>query len=90
MPVEIKQYEKENAVIISKLFPKDWNFDFKKFISLHIDQKYFKGFILSNNNEPIGFGNLLIFEEIGWIGNIVVKKAYRGKGLGTYVNNYLF
>ena len=89
MPVEIKQYEKENTIIISKLFPKDWNFDFEKFISLHIDQKYFKGFTLSANNEPIGFGNLLIFGEVGWIGNIVVKKTFRGKGLGTSITNHL-
>jgi len=89
MPIVIKQYEKENAIIISKLFPKDWNFDFEKFISLHIDQEYFKGFTLSANNEPIGFGNLLIFGEVGWIGNIVVKKESRGKGLGTSITNHL-
>ena len=89
MAIEIKQYEKENAVIISTLFPKDWNFDFEKFISLHIDQKYFKGFTLSANNEPIGFGNLLIFGEVGWIGNIVVKKVFRGRGLGTSITSHL-
>ncbi|MBE9511534.1 MAG: GNAT family N-acetyltransferase [Bacteroidetes bacterium] len=89
MPIEIKQYKKENTIIISKLFPKDWNFDFEKFISLHIDQNYFIGFTLSANNEPIGFGNLMIFGEVGWIGNIVVKKTFRGKGLGTSITNHL-
>lgn len=74
MPIEIKQYEKENTIIISELFPKDWNFDFEKFISLQIDQKYFKGFILSTYNEPIRFGNLMIFGEVGWIGNIEKKE----------------
>jgi len=89
MPIEIKKYKIKNTIIISELFPKDWNFDFSKFISLHIDQKYFKGFTLSTNNEPIGFGNLLIFGEVGWIGNIVVQKEFRGKGLGTSITNHL-
>ena len=89
MPIEIKPYEKENTIIISELFPEDWNFDFEKFISLHIDQNYFIGFTLSANNEPIGFGNLMIFGEVGWIGNIVVKKEFRGKGLGTSITNHL-
>ena len=44
--------------------------------------------VLSANNEPIGFGNLLIFGDVGWMGNIVVKKEFRGKGLGTSITKY--
>ena len=89
MAVKIKQYKNKDCEIVSGLFPEDWNFDFKKFISLHHNQNYFKSFILSYFDIPIGFGNLLIFGKIGWIGNIVVEESFREKGFGTSLTKYL-
>jgi len=89
MKAEIKSFEIKDIKVISNLFPSDWDFDFEKFISQHINFDYFKAYILSINNKTIGFGNLMVFEKIAWIGNIVVAKEFRNQGLGTYITRHL-
>ena len=89
MNAEIREYKKSDLQIISKIFPHDWNFDFKKFIFQFCDQDFYKGFTLLVNQKVIGFGNLMIFGSHAWIGNIVVEKRYRKQGFGNKITKYL-
>jgi len=42
-----------------------------------------------DGREPIGFGNMMVFGAVCWIGNIVVSEKHRKKGLGTKITEYL-
>jgi N-acetylglutamate synthase-like GNAT family acetyltransferase len=41
------------------------------------------------DSKTIGFGNLIMFRRIDWIGNIVVDPNYRNNGFGTIITQYL-
>ncbi len=86
---KIVDFKKEDTSITHELFPASWNFDFYSFINHYFNQPYFKGFSIINGNNVIGFGNLLFFDHIGWLGNIVVSEEYRNLGLGTKITKFL-
>lgn len=87
--VSIIPYIKRYQTFVSDLIPGDWKFNFDKFIQYHRSCKYFKGFIINYYNTNAGFGNILIFGNIAWIGNIIIKKAFRGIGLGSILMEYI-
>ncbi len=82
-------YKPEHFATINGYFPPEWDFDFRKFISINHNRNYFRGFSLLDGREPIGFGNLMVFGSVCWIGNIVVSEKHRNKGLGTKITEYL-
>lgn len=82
-------YKPEHFSAIRNYFPTEWNFDFNQFILMHLDKDYFRGFSLLDGSEPIGFGNLMVFGTICWIGNIVVSEKHRKKGFGTKITEFL-
>ena len=82
-------YQPEHFSAIDGYFPPEWNFDFREFLLQHIHRDYFRGFSLLDGSEPIGFGNLMVFGTVCWIGNIVVTEKHRKKGLGTKITKYL-
>jgi GNAT superfamily N-acetyltransferase len=85
----ILPFSHSDLKIISGLFPEEWNFNFREFIKTHSGKNYFRGFTLTLDSRPIGFGNLIIFGNTGWIGNIVVDNDYRHKGFGTTITRFL-
>jgi len=89
MDIKIAPYKSTDKETITKFFPPEWNFDFKEFLSRHNNRDYFRGFSLLDGGEPIGFGNLMVFGTICWIGNIVVSEKHRKKGFGTKITEYL-
>ena len=40
-------------------------------------------FVLFDDAKPIGIVTTVSFGKIGWLGNLIVTEAYRGKGAGT-------
>lgn len=42
-----------------------------------------------DKEKPIGFGNIMVFGPVCWIGNIVVSGNHRKKGYGTNITRYL-
>jgi len=88
--ISIKPFEKTETLIIHNLYPTNWNFDFLEFIDRYFNSKFFFGFTVLENGRPIGFGNLFIFDNVAWIGNIVISEVSRGKGIGKFLMNHLF
>lgn len=86
---KIRPFEINDISAISPLFPQEWNFDFKAFISTFINKSFFKGYTLLNEEDIIGFGNIILFGDKAWLGNIVVSEQYRNKGLGTFITKHL-
>jgi len=86
---KIIPFNKSHILDIAPLFPDDWHFDFEKFINLHGQNPYFKGYTFLFNNTIIGFGNLFLFGKSAWLGNIVVDTNFRGKGFGSLITKHL-
>ena len=87
--MKIKEFKLSDISILSPMFPPEWNFDFTNFANQYFNTSFFKGFTLIDHEDIIGFGNLFVFNSIAWLGNIIVEKAYRNKGLGTKITNHL-
>jgi GNAT superfamily N-acetyltransferase len=86
---KIIPFQTNHATNLAALFPEDWHFDFEKFIEIHSQNLYFKAFTLQADNQIIGFGNLFLFDNTAWLGNIVVGDRHRGKGCGSLITQHL-
>jgi len=89
MEIKIDRFKKKHASMIHDLFPKDWDFDFLKFVNRYFNYPGFVGFSIFSRNNIVGFGNLFIFDNIGWIGNIIIKEEYRKRGIGSKITTFL-
>ena len=87
--MRIEKFRLENYRQIKHLPPKEWNFDIISFVKLHFDQDYFYSFIAVENNRIVGFGNIFLFDKHSWLGNIIIKSDFRGKGYGTEITKFL-
>jgi len=45
-------------------------------------------FVLLRNGEKIGIVTTVIFDSVGWFGNLIVSEAYRKKGAGSMLASY--
>ena len=87
--IKIRRFFSDDTKVLKNLFPDDWNFDFEKFIYNHIYGNYFYALTILSDDVPIGFGNIMMFGSIGWLGNIIVSKEFRGRGLGYNITKLL-
>jgi GNAT superfamily N-acetyltransferase len=87
--VSIIPYTKRYQKFVSDLILGDWKFNFGRFIQAHRPCRYFKGFIINYYNINAGFGNILIFGNIAWIGNLIITKAFRRIGLGSILLGHI-
>ena len=89
MNIRIRPFKVEDSKIIHQLYPDNWDFNFNSYIKNYFGKKYFIAITLLVDGQAAGFGSIIIFREIGWLGNIVIAEKYRGKGLGTKITNKL-
>jgi GNAT superfamily N-acetyltransferase len=90
---KIKPMKPEDFVFAAELAnTMDWNMaieDFQFMASLEPGGC----FILFDDSEPIGIATCNSYGKIGWFGNLIVKKDYRGKSAGSqlvkHAINYL-
>ena len=40
-------------------------------------------FILYSNTQPIGLASTITFDQVGWIGNVIVNHNFRHQGAGS-------
>lgn len=69
--------------------PGDWNFDYTDFLKNHFLEKYFYAVVIYTDAGIVGTGNAFHFGESGWLGNIIVKPAYRRQGIGLFITKHL-
>jgi GNAT superfamily N-acetyltransferase len=88
--IEFRDFTLKDLESIIHLFPISWGFDFSSFIKLYFEKDFFIGISVTSFGRIIGFGNLFIFNQVAWIGNIVIDKRFRRQGIGTdLVNNLI-
>ena len=69
--------------------PKDWAFDYEAFLRDFLKEDYFYAFVMIQDEEIIGTGNVLLKGKIGWLANIIIGEEYRGRGLGFEMTKFL-
>ena len=85
----IKTIKKSEINGLNHLPPEEWQIDYEAFLKDFIDEDFFHAFIQIQDNKVIGTGNILLKGKIGWLGNIIVDKSCRGKGLGYQMTKFL-
>ncbi len=85
----IRELKESNIKGLNSLPPSEWKFDYEALLKEFIDEDFFYAFILVQDNKVVGTGNIFSKGKIGWLGNIIVNKSYRGKGLGYQMTKFL-
>ena len=69
--------------------PSEWDFDFESFLMKFMKKDYFQAFVMYKEDKIVAVGNVLVNDNIGWLGNIIIHKQYRGTGLGSEMTKFL-
>lgn len=85
----IRNLEFNDIQGINQITPTDWSFDYENFLKSFLSESFFHAFEMIHNGEIVGTGNVLIKGKTGWLGNIIVDSAHRGKGFGYKITQYL-
>lgn len=84
----IKKLVEGDLDILSDLTPEGWN-DITVVYQTHINQDYFFPIKLVFEETIVGVAELIINDKIGWLGNIIVDKKFRNRGLGRKLTQRL-
>ncbi|MFZ1705044.1 MAG: GNAT family N-acetyltransferase [Saprospiraceae bacterium] len=74
---------------LNALTPVEWKFEYESFLKNFIDEPFFYAFLLLQENNIVGTGNVLIKGNIGWLANIIVDYNHRNLGLGFSMTKFL-
>lgn len=85
----INQLKESDIKGLNVLPPTDWKFDYETFLKGYLTEDYFYAFLLTQEEQIIGTGNVFLKEKIGWLANIIIKENYRGIGLGFKMTKFL-
>ena len=85
----IRELNKSNIQGLNNLPPSEWEFDYEALLKEFIDEDFFYAFIQVQDNKVVGTGNIFSKGKTGWLGNIMVDKSFRGKGLGYQMTKFL-
>lgn len=85
----IKEIKESDIKGLNHLPPSKWQFDYETFLEDFIDEDFFYAFVQVQDNKIVGTGNIFSKGKIGWLGNIMVDKSYRGQGLGYEMIKFL-
>ena len=69
--------------------PPDWNSDISAVFSFHFGQPYFLPLAAELDGELVGCSMGLVNGHAGWLGNIIVLPAWRGRGIGLALTRQL-
>ncbi len=87
--IKIRQLLKSEINLLKNFPPEDWNMDLPDLISFHFGYSYFYPIVAEQNNKIVGFGNGILNESVGWLGNILVPPEYRRRGIGHEITKHL-
>lgn len=69
--------------------PTEWKLDYEEYLKDYITEDYFHAFVMVQEEEIIGTGNIFLKDNIGWLANIIVVEKHRGKGFGYTMTKFL-
>ena len=86
--LKISQLEFEDIMNLNSLQPEGWN-DIRKVFYTHIGKPYFEAFKGKLAGDLVVVGHIMYCRDSAWLGNIIVSKSKRNKGIGSSVTQYL-
>lgn len=74
--------------MLQALQPKDWH-DIRLVFSRHVGFDYFYAFVIKREDGlPVGVGEVILFGNTAWLGNIIVHPDYQRQGLGSLLTSH--
>jgi len=86
--MEFKKIITEDLEKIKELSPEGW-VDICPIIENYIKYKFCHSIKLIENNELLGIGTAIFYENTSWIAHLIVPEKHRNKGYGSKILNYL-
>lgn len=86
--IQIHPLLKSDISHLTHLQPEDWN-DIRNVFNQFIRFDFFYPVKALFQERIVGVGEVLFNKNTAWIGVIVVDKAFRNKGIGTLITDYL-
>ena len=74
---------------LNSLPPTNWKFDYEAFVKRFIADDFFHAFVIIQDEQVVGTGNVLLKEKVGWLANIIIAENCRGKGFGYKMTKFL-
>ena len=85
----ITPFETKYLDQLERLPPENWQSNAYD-LFMHNDwQPWFRSYQVLDKSKLIGFGLIFHFEEVAWLGWILVDKKYRNHGIGTFITEHL-
>jgi ribosomal protein S18 acetylase RimI-like enzyme len=86
---EVRQLSQSEIELLVDLPPKEWDMNLPNIVSFHYGYPYFYPIVACMENEIVGFGNGILNNKTGWVGNIIVTQEMRRQGIGYQLTNHL-
>ena len=86
--IKIKTLLKSDIPNIRHLQPEGWK-DIRKVFFQFIDFDFFYPVKAIFEDRIISLGEVILNRDSAWIGNIIVDRSFRNKGIGTFITDYL-
>ena len=87
--LKIRQLLKSEINLLQNFPPEGWNLDLPGFVCYHFGYSYFYPVAAEVENRIVGFGNGILNDKTGWLGNIIVLSEFRRKGIGYEITKHL-
>jgi ribosomal protein S18 acetylase RimI-like enzyme len=87
--LEVRQLSQSEIELLADLPPKEWDMNLPNIVSFHYGCPYFYPIVACMDGEIVGFGNGILNNKVGWIGNIIVTPEWRRQGIGFQLTNHL-
>ncbi len=81
----IRKLKKEEILGMQKLVPDEWHLDLEGLIRRNYHKDFFYPVAAFEGEEVVAAGNLFLFSKSAWLGQILVDKGFRRRGLGTMI-----
>lgn len=89
MEWKVTPFENRFLDQLDRLPPEDWQSNAYNLFMHNEWQPWFHAVQLIDKQKLLGFGMIFHFDDVAWLGWIVVHKKYRNKGLGTAITQNL-
>lgn len=86
---KIRELLKSEINLLQNFPPENWNLDLPFFVSFHFDYSYFYPIVAEEEDQIVGFGNGILNDKTGWLGNILVPSEFRRRGIGHEITKHL-
>ncbi len=87
--IEIRPLHRDELAQLDDIAPAGWATNINTIFSFHYGQAYFYCIGAVTDGKVAGCANGLWNGKAGWLGNIVVRPEWRGRGLGTALTSSL-